>query len=273
MIMNTIYGILSLFKHQNRRNKEMYSFSFLKRIIVLCFTIFIQITAFSQTIDSLNTNILLNDDFLPPINVLIEAAKKHSPLLKQYDAEIDIREMKTKSLKRSWSKYVSLGTSLQYGTYDNYAINSFSDGINPTGALTTGQQTRYSVGVFINLPVYAIYNRNNEINIGQKELEQVRFEKEQIIDQLVNKVIEQYSNVLLARKMLILRNDNLNSVNLQLEMGEQKFRSGQMKLSELAIVQGIQTKAKVDLEKEKSNFYKSLSLLEQTCGIQFNLKY
>ncbi len=259
---------------------EKFNKGFIKRIykmplrvfIVSCFTLFLNLSVLSQSADSLVSDILFREDFLPPLNVLIEAAKEHSPLLKQYNAEIAIRAMKNKSLKRNWSKYISLGASMQYGTYDNYALNSYSDGLNPIGAITTGQQSRYSVGLFVNLPVYSIYNRNNEINIGQKELEQVRFEKEQITDQLVNQVVEQYSNVLLARKILILRNDDLNSINLQLAMSEKKFKSGQIKLSELVVIQGIQTKAKIDLEKEKNNLYKSLSLLEQTCGIKLNIK-
>ncbi len=258
-------------KYNNKFFVEMNKMS-LKLFLAYCFTILLNLSAFSQSSDSLISDIQLHEDFLPPLNVLIEAAKEHSPLLKQYDAEISIRAMKNKSLKRNWSKYISLGASMQYGTYDNYALNTYSDGLNTLGAITTGQQSRYSVGVFVNLPVYSVYNRNNEINIGQKELEQVRFEKKQIVDQLVNLVVEQYSNVLLARKILILRNDNLNSINLQLAMSEQKFKSGQMKLSELVLIQGIQTKAKIDLEKEKNNFYKSLSLLEKTCGIKLNLK-
>ncbi|MCF6239877.1 MAG: TolC family protein [Bacteroidales bacterium] len=261
-----------IFKNYNNKFIREINKISLKLFLVCCFTMLFNLFAFSQNSDSLVSDILLHKDFLPPLNVLIEEAKEHSPLLKQYDAEIDIREMKNKSLKRNWSKYISLGSSIQYGTYDNYALNTYSDGLNTLGAITTGQQSRYSVGVFVNLPVYSIYNRNNEINIGQKELEQVRFEKKQMIDQLVNLVVEQYSDVLLARKILILRNDNLNSINLQLAMSEQKFKSGQMKLSELVLIQGIQTKAKIDLEKEKNNFYKSLSLLEKTCGIKLNIK-
>jgi outer membrane protein TolC len=256
----------------NKMIKERVYKMLFRAFIMSFFLLFINLSAVSQNSDSLAYNILFNESFLPPLNVLIEAAKEHSPLLKQYNAEIAIREMKNKSLKRNWSKYISIGTSVQYGTYDNYALNSYSDGLNTLGAITTGQQSRYSIGVFVNLPIYSIYNRNNEINIGQKELGQVRFEKEQMTEQLVNQVVEQYSNVLLARKILILRNDNLNSINLQLAMSEKKFKSGQIKLSELVVIQGIQTKAKIDLEKEKNNLYKSLSLLEQTCGIKLNIK-
>ena len=92
-----------------------------------------------------------------------------------------------------------------------------------------------------------------------------------MVNELVQKLTVQYADLLLARKILILRNDNLNSVNVQMAMSEQKFKSGKMKVSELVLIQNVQTKAKIDLEKAKTNYYKSMSLLEQTCGIKLNL--
>lgn len=238
------------------------------KILTIVLLLVLSNILFAQNTDSSEIKLKINQ--LPALHTLIDSAKIYSPILKSQDTEIIIRELKKKSLKRAWSKYISVGTAVQYGTFDSYTSNINSETTTNVGSVSTGNQSRYSVGVSINLPIYAIYNRKNQINISQFELEQAKFEKNKITNELEQIVITLYADLLLAKKILVLKSENLNSINLQVDIGKKRFKNGQIKLSELVTIQGIKTKAQIDLEKQKSIYFLALAMLENTCGISLN---
>ena len=242
---------------------------------IISLILFSGITLFSvaQT-DNMNDIGLASEIFrkkIPSMGALIDSTCNNSPTLLSQQANIDINELRLKITKNEWVKNINIESSFQYGMFGNILLNPDAEDPLANSVLSTNKQTRYSTGVSLKLPISEIISRKHEIRIGQEMVDQTRFEKEKLSEELRKLVIIQYNDLLLKHKILLISNNNLQSQNLQLNMTEKEFTNNKVDIVELARIREMQSKSEIEFETAKSEFNTSFQLLQEITGVKFNL--
>lgn len=212
------------------------------------------------------------EDYLPPMQELIDSAVANSPLLKYRDAQHIIAELNTKSVRRAWSNYLGVISDFKYGLFDNLVLNQDATGAINTNLVTTTEQTRYSAGVYLKFPLQEILDRKNKIKIAQEQEKLALYEYQSAKRELRKLVIQQYSDLLLAQKVLRIKNSFKQDVIIQKQMAEQQFKNNQISVSEMTKMNSMYSKALAEYETAKSAFNNAYLMLQEVVGIKFKLK-
>lgn len=211
---------------------------------------------------SLEENDISKD--LPSIDSLQQLAEQNSPLLSFYNADIIINRLKVISEKRDWMEHLSFEGEARYGLFDNLILSS--DLGREDLATSTTEQTRYSLGVSLRLPLSKIADRKNRINIAKGEEEKARFQRETAIQELRQLVIIQYNNIIKAHRLMVVNNANVSSFNIQAIRAEKDFLNGKITIAELARLREMLARGIENFESNKSDFQLAYLLMQETVG-------
>jgi outer membrane protein TolC len=215
---------------------------------------------------SLTENDISNS--LPSVTELMVLAEENSPLLKYYQSEVVITELRTKLEKSDWMKNFSFDSDLRYGIFDNLIINQ-ALGLDANTVSST-KQTRYSFGVSMKMPLSAISNRKKSIQIAKNETEKAIFQRQAAIKELHDLIIVQYNNLLKSHRLMIISNQSREMFNIQSIQAEKEFINGMIPISEYARLQEMNSKAVENFENNKSSFLTAFMLLQETIGVKLN---
>ncbi len=226
----------------------------------------------AQLQEDVITKSLRENDFskeLPTLDSLMFFAEQNSPLLRFYDADIIINKLKVVSEKRDWMEHLAFETDARYGLFDNLILKE-DLGTQDLAASTT-EQTRYSVGVSLRIPLSKIADRKNRINIAKSETQKAVYQHEAAIKELRQLVIVQYNNVLKSHRLMIVNNANVTSFKVQVLRAEKDFLNGKINIAELARLREMLARGIENFESNKSAFQLAYLVLQETVGI--NLKH
>lgn len=248
-------------------------------LIGILLTIFISGKAFSQAReDSLDKYTYFDlttesiEQYLSPLKTLIDSAIANSPLLKYQNAQRIIAKLNTKSVRRRWSKYLGVRSDVKYGLFDNLVLSQDASGNINSSLGTTTEQTRYSGGIYVKFPLQELLDRNNRIQIAKQEQEMALQEYKSRKRKLRKLVIQQFNDLLLAQKVLRIKNTYKQDVMIQKQMAEQKFKNNQISVSEMTKMSSMYSKAMTEYETAKSEFNNAYLMLQEIVGVKFNLK-
>lgn len=217
---------------------------------------------------SLNNNKIENQ--LPPLQQLLDSAETHSPLLKMYDSDVIIQELKIKSEKKDWMKSLGFQAGARYGLFDNLILKE-DLGVEDLKTSTT-EQTRYNLGLYLKIPLSSILDKNNQ-EIAEEEVNRIKYQKANSALELRKLIIVQYNNVVKAYKSMVIRINELETYRIQMIRAEKDYQNGQINVAEYARLKDFYLNSKLDLENNKVEFVTALQLLQETVGININLKY
>ncbi|HCE56851.1 MAG TPA: hypothetical protein DER09_03390 [Prolixibacteraceae bacterium] len=206
---------------------------------------------------------------LPPLRDLQDSAELYSPLLKMYDSEIIIQELKVKLEKREWMDYLGFEASMKYGLFDNLLIVE-DLGIVDSQTNTT-EQMRYTFGVLFKIPLSG-FAENNNVLIAREETEKLRLKKEQTVKELRQLVIVQYYNVVKAHKKMVINTGDVEIYRVQTLRAEKDFENRLIDVSEYSRLHDLSSRASVALEESKIEFITALQILQETVGVKIKLK-
>jgi outer membrane protein TolC len=207
---------------------------------------------------------------LPPLASLIDSAVKYSPLVAYHQADMKQKLLEYEIVNRRWLENLSMESDIKYGMFDNLLITDDPAGTGSQGIISANKQTRYSAGVGIRIPITDIINRKKEKQISMIAYQKSTLEREKAEQELRHILITQYNNLILNDRILKIKTENMNSLHLQLIMGEKQFANGELSLSEMGALKEIYSKAQIDFEMARSNFFTSYLILEDIVGIQLN---
>lgn len=217
---------------------------------------------------SLNNNKIENQ--LPPLQQLLDSAETHSPLLKMYDSDVIIQELKIKSEKKDWMKSLGFQAGARYGLFDNLILKE-DLGVEDLKTSTT-EQTRYNLGLYLKIPLSSILDKNNQ-KIAEEEVNRIKYQKANSALELRKLIIVQYNNVVKAYKSMVIRINDLETYRIQMIRAEKDYQNGQINVAEYARLKDFYLNSKLDLENNKVEFVTALQLLQETAGININLKF
>jgi len=207
-------------------------------------------------------------DLLLPLSQIQDLAIQNSPLLKLYDSEIVIGQLKIKAEKRDWMSNLGFEAGAKYGLYDNLVITE-DLGTGESNTSTT-EQTRYSVGVFLKIPLNNIADRSN-VRQAKAELEKIRYQKENSEQELRKLIIVQYNNVLKSNMSLEIRNKSYEMFKLQLIRSEKDFVNGKINISEYSKVHDMTVRAELEFNNVKIELRTAIQVLNEIVGAQVTL--
>lgn len=207
---------------------------------------------------------------VPPLQTLIDSAILRSPLLKSKTTEVRIAEKEIKTTKRSWTDYVFIEGSVNYGQYDQIVLSGTSlDEQYNSGLLTKGEQLRYYGGVGVKLPLSSIINRRNRIQINQLQVQKAEFETVEAEDQIRQIIIDEFYLLKYAEESLQTFTDIYQTLQISYTNAQNEVKSGKMNLNDFALLVSTVGKAKDSFIKAKNNYYAQYKRLEELTGIKF----
>lgn len=232
---------------------------------------FVFLGAVGQIQDDFITKSLVENDIsknLPSLDSLMEWAEQNSPLLNFYNADVIINKLKVISEKRDWMEHLAFETDVRYGLFDNLVLTQ--DLGSKDLATSTTEQTRYTVGVSLRIPLSKIADRRNRVHMAETEKEKAMFQYETAIKELRQLVIIQYNNLIKAHSLMLVTNANVSSFNVQVIRAEQDFLNGQITIAELARLREMYARGIENFESNKSDFRLAYQLLQETVGKKLN---
>ncbi len=215
----------------------------------------------------------LKDDIssnIAPLEVLIDSAISNNPQIQFRDQQINISESRLRSKRVEWTRNIGVQANTGYGNLYNYSSTS-TGAIDPAPIASTRSQTQYSASFYINLPFSTIVDRNNQIRLVKSEISQAQYLVVQQQNELRQLVILQLNKLILNQRLLVLKAKKLESVKVNMQMGETQFLNGVIPLSEYTQLSAGVSDAEIDFEKARMDFLDSYMILEEIVGFKFNL--
>ncbi|MEL7588109.1 MAG: TolC family protein [Prolixibacteraceae bacterium] len=195
---------------------------------------------------------------LPPLVTLFENAKK-SAAVEFFSIKKEEQESLLRTEKRSWMKYFKANANYQYGktgvlsySEDNLSLYQYSD----------IQQSFYSVGGSISIPMDDLFDRPNRVKRQKLEMQATEVEVEKWHDEQKLRIIEAYTDAEQYLSVLKIKIEALILANAQYRIAENNFINGTMTSQELNNQKSFQVSAYADYEQTRSSLNKALLQLE-----------
>jgi outer membrane protein TolC len=222
----------------------------------------------AKTTPASNWQSVFFDSPTTALPLLTTAAIQHSSQLKAMEIDKSISQEDMKLVKKNLWDAVSLGGTYSYGNLASVALADPGNQGQPQ--FNTYNSSRYTAGVSVGLPLGQIAGRGNRIRkeaLNFQRMESVRQEQENAIRQ---QVIQLYQNVLLARKMLTLRQEAYVTVQTNYQLAEKQFRLGQITLPALSAVSTQVTEQAVAQETIRNQYDTAFMILEEVVGTKIS---
>lgn len=242
-------------------------------MLCLClvpFTLFAQGTGEAVDLGGDGFNPLTDDitKKIPTLEVLIDSAIYNSHRLRYWDKEISISEYELKSTKREWSDFIYLQGDVKEGSWTSLVFVEDQMG-NEVGTLGTTNQTRYSIGLTMRLPVSTVWDYGNKSKLAKMKIESNMEKKLEDQQNIRAEVINLYNELIIQQNMLKLDIDNIDFGTLTAEMAQRQFQDGKINLADLSRVQDNLARAKYRYVRTKIGFINAYVMLQEISGIKF----
>lgn len=209
-------------------------------------------------------------DFLPPLHVLIDSAVKNNSSVQFRELQVIVNESKLRASRKEWTRSVGVQTDVRYGTFDNFSTNQ-TVGQTPGTFATTRTEFKWGYAAYLNLPIFNVINRKNQIHLAYAELEQAESMVEMQKDELRQMVIRQYNELILQQRLLKIKSKLVETSKINMMMSEKEFMNGIIPISEYARISEIVSRAESDFEVVRIDFLTAYMILEEIVKVKFNL--
>lgn len=245
----------------------------MKYFIVVVITLLILHTGYSQSVSEfVSKGLEINDisKLLPPLDSLIDKAKDNSPRLKFFDADHEYWDGTVELERRAWLNNINLEAGYGYGIFDNLSMQQLAGDVTAGQALFTTEQSRYTVGASIKLPLASVFNRNRKIKNAQAEADKSKYQKDYAIWELEQLIVRQYNDLIKAHRLFFISSSIVETYKVQSIRAEKDFTNGVINVTEYTRLQQMLNQAISSFESLRSEFLIALKSLEGTVGIKIN---
>ncbi len=216
-------------------------------------------------------------DKLPPIEALLDSAVANSPKVLFEELKTDYYRYEVKSAKRDWTEHFGIQYDFNYANI-NWQTEMFGyEPEDPADWPAYGRDIMVSsrfnglVGAYMRFPFSSLIDRKNRINKQKKWVEISLAQRDIIIRQVREEVIELYNQLLQNQKALVVSNDYQEWTAIQMMMAENDFLNQEINVAEYTRLKEIQTRGRLEHEKAVNEFINAYDLLQEKTGMKFNL--
>lgn len=205
--------------------------------------------------------------YLPPLYMLVDTAIANDPNRRVYLKQAEVYEYQIPVQSRLWLREIQIGA-----TYT--PLVNFTDQYTwINGQWTANDPNNQIVGfgssVYVNaqLPLYHWATNGSEVKKLRAQADAALAQSEQSERLIAARVNELYNNLFMYQRMLDINQKAIQMGKMGVELGEEKFRNGQIQLSELAQLYDLMTKYGLDYERSYSAYRSTYRELENIVGI------
>lgn len=195
-----------------------------------------------------------DNDSVLPLEVVLEHAINHSPLLNMYESYCTKSKAEMDIQKYAWMKDVTLSVDTKYGQYGN---------LQPMDQLSLG----YGAGFVFKVPLSAIIGAKGRKHAAEAEYNASKYQLESVKEELIKTVIKQYNEVLLIKSKLKIKTESTEIANINYVISTKQLQNKEISLDQYAHIFEIYYKEKEELEITKNEYKTSLSILKQITGL------
>ncbi|GAB4317868.1 MAG: hypothetical protein Kow00127_09780 [Bacteroidales bacterium] len=203
---------------------------------------------------------------LPPLDTLINHALGHSGTYRYYMTEIGLQEELLRKQHKNWFDYISVDAGIGYGMFDQLYMNQFSYDYQ-YNLLTNAKRVDYKAGVTAKIPLSALINRPNDINIARLNVNKARMQAEQSREAITQQVIELYFATLTAYKTMTIRGNQLQAAELELKKAEKDFIDGKLSFNNFSVTARNLDKSRIEVNESVNKFLELVTKLEYITGM------
>ncbi len=202
------------------------------------------------------------DEQLIPLVSIIEVALQNHPMVNFQEENILASEAQLAFSRREWSQNVSASANYFYGSQNQLTIAS---GAANSGAII-GNGLRY--GVTVTLPLFELVARKKRNSIYAHQTESYRYKKEEIENEVSRQVILEYARLISNQRSLKIQSATREQARIQMFNAEKDFKSGNIGVVEYTRLTDFYTKAELDYEFWRKEFYSSFYQFEVLVGVK-----
>lgn len=205
--------------------------------------------------------------YIPPLYMLIDSAIANHPEIKRWAYESESFEHEIKTVK--WDK-----VNFDVGTNYNIVINPYNQYIDRawTGWFPVSGQDNF-VGfpssIYVNLQFsideWATQGNRKKMLKAQANADAQGAKNAE--RQVAAEVTMLYNNLFMYQKMLEINQKAIQMGKMGVELGEEKFRNGQIQLSELSQLYDLMTKYGLEYERSYAAYKSAYTDLERIVGV------
>ena len=203
---------------------------------------------------------------LPPLQMLIDSALVHSPLVKLANANVQMGQYELTDAQRDWLKKINISADARYGSMFDYG--RISTMTNSGFIMPSIITLNYGAGVSAYLPFSDIFDRKRTIQKAQLKIEQAEIQKDETERGVKQMVVAAYYDVLTVQKTLDTRNEISLSASMLLDQSKSDYAEERISLEEYIKANDTYLSAKNELELQKYALQKAIYTLEIIVGIQ-----
>lgn len=205
------------------------------------------------------------DKQLQPLDTILAYAIRYSPELKFEDASVEKAEYNTKYTRFLFLNGVSGFYNYSWGNQTVLtAVNT--DGSNLNTSLGIGQR----FGANVTIPLTEVFGRPHRMKQLKAEEKMARYKRADAEIELKRKIISDYYNLIAAQKIMNVRQQDVESARLSVEIASVEMRRGKIHPSELSRFKNVLTIAESNLEISRRDFMVYYYQLEVVLGVKLS---
>lgn len=242
----------------------------MKKILLSFSMVLIIMTGFGQTISPENNwQKRFFDSSEAVLPLLISTAITHSAEIEKAEATKKYAQLDIQTSKYTILNGLAFNTGYHYGTTTVVTSDQLNQP-NQVNAFALPARAQYTVGLGFQLPFDRFFGRKNEVSKKETVVKQVEAERKIAEREIRKEVIGLYQDVVFARIVWTLRQDALQSADINKKIAEKRFNEGQIKVDEQIATMNFYSKAVEDNEEAKSRYLTAYLLLEERIGTTIN---
>lgn len=207
--------------------------------------------------------------YIPPLYMLIDSAIANDPETKRWQYESEVFEHDIKRMQKEWIRDLSIGAS--YNPLVNFLPQWSVDGVPPffdRAAFNNAFGFTSTVTLRAEFSLdQALFKQKHMVNALKAQAKADAAGSEQASRLIASTVVETYNDLFMTQRMLEINQKAIQMGKMGVELGEEKFRNGQIELSELAQLYDLMTKYGLEYERSYSAYRSAYVQLERLVGV------
>ncbi|MEZ5070246.1 MAG: TolC family protein [Bacteroidales bacterium] len=205
---------------------------------------------------------------LPDLNVLLDSALAHSPLLKANRLEQEqIREELIK-IRKNWIEYLYLEGSGRYGRFNLLTLSeSTAVQSTPYGLLSSNEQGSYYGGVSLKIPLSAVSQKQNDRNIARLDLERAGLQGEQLALDIRQVIISEYYVLKSLKEKTGINLEVLQTIEINYLKAQRDLENNRIDYAEFSRIAESWGKSKNEYSQSVHDFHAQYRILENLAGL------
>ncbi|MDP5169838.1 MAG: TolC family protein [Bacteroidia bacterium] len=201
---------------------------------------------------------------LAPLDTLIKRARAYSPMIKSQEQVVSSTVLAREIENSKWLDMTSIYGNASYGT-GQYVTELTDQGVSGA-TLAVRQNLFYNTGITMTISPWDLITRGRRMAIMDAGIYKARFEQMMLEDKVAETVIERYQVLLLSIEMQDIALQGFNNQEINAQLAESYFRSGDITFEEYTRALDSRNKAKLDVAIAKNDVKRAYLLLQVVVG-------